>query len=591
MASRFSKFGAPKIIYDTDIGVDVDDLVDLMLLHQLAINGDCELIATIAATSDSWSSGCLYPINKSFQRPDIPVGARASGVAFGAASYYGTEIIQAAGGGIGTIQNALTLYRTLLAAADDNSITIICSGPMGNMSDLLNSGPDSISSLTGVQLTRKKVRELIIPAGVYPSSSSPHSHNFIVDPTSANNMCATATCPMVFVDDNVALVENATPTPNNGTYTGRLLSVLNPNETVLVGWRAWTAKSGAPYRPCWAQNAIMYACFGLGRGYDTFFTRTINGSVSVNAGTGQSTWTAGTIKEHSYLTMSPLCSRDLLSDHIEGILYGADASNSSRESEVRLYQKLITVRGGSISTSVLDMLDVYVRAMKTAGIWSNIRICWPIVGNNKTALLHLLKFPMGHTGMLPDPGVPLDLTQASGINSTTACIDSGINPQSPGGSAVADVCALASAHLSAYCRTNLANQGQPDIGAGGGANVVQMFFSFSGGFPNVYFDCFNNSTGRVDSGSAQATNAHYIGSRISATDSKIYRNGVQIGTLATTGGAIFNNSTFFFGGSAVLAPTFRTYGMFTVGLGLTADQCARMHTATQALQTSLARNN
>lgn len=593
MAERFSKLGAPKIIYDTDLGVDSDDLMDLTLLHNLMNNGDCELIGVCASTSDTWSSGALGAINTSFARPNIPVGARTSGFVY-ANDIYGGAIIAVNSRWTGTVQNATTLYRTLLAAADDNSVTIIAAGPMGNISDLLNSSADGISALNGVQLTRKKVREMVIPAGVYPSSASPHSHNFAVDPTTANNMAATATCPMVFVDDNIGLVENAVPTPNNATFTGRLYGVIRPNETVYVGWNRYNTTTGSSYRPCWAQNAIMYACFGLTKGYDTFFSRTINGSVSINAGTGATTWNTSPIKEHSYLTMSPLCSRDLLSDAIEGYLYGITSRNNTRESEVRLFETLINKRGGTVNSATLDILDVYTRAMKLAGVWSNIRVCWPIVGNDRTALLSMLKFPVGSLGLLIDPGIisSTDLTQANGLITTVNAVDSGMTPASPPASTQADLCGSTSVHLSAYCRSNVPEIGRGDVGTTSGGNSFLMYLSFSAGFPNTYFDSFNNSTGRADSGAANPTNAHYIGSRVSATDSRIYRNGVQVGaTLGTAGGTFFNDANVFFGGQSAVLPTTRTYACFTVGFGLTAAQALAMHTATQAMQTSLGRNN
>lgn len=52
------------------------------------------------------------------------------------------------------------LYRKLLSEALDNSITIVCIGFTTNICALLKSGPDKYSPLNGIDLVRKKVKEL-----------------------------------------------------------------------------------------------------------------------------------------------------------------------------------------------------------------------------------------------------------------------------------------------------------------------------------------------------------------------------------------------------------------------------------------------
>jgi hypothetical protein len=54
------------------------------------------------------------------------------------------------------------VYRKALASAADGSVVICSIGSMQNIQDLLLSQPDSVSSLSGLDLVRKKVRQLII---------------------------------------------------------------------------------------------------------------------------------------------------------------------------------------------------------------------------------------------------------------------------------------------------------------------------------------------------------------------------------------------------------------------------------------------
>lgn len=60
---------------------------------------------------------------------------------------------------------AVSLYRKLLAKADDASVTIVSVGFSTNLAMLLDSEPDAFSPLPGSDLVRKKVERLVMMAG------------------------------------------------------------------------------------------------------------------------------------------------------------------------------------------------------------------------------------------------------------------------------------------------------------------------------------------------------------------------------------------------------------------------------------------
>lgn len=60
------------------------------------------------------------------------------------------------------------LYREVLAAAQNNSITLISVGFLDNLAALLNTTSDEHSSLSGKDLVATKVKELVIMGGQYP---------------------------------------------------------------------------------------------------------------------------------------------------------------------------------------------------------------------------------------------------------------------------------------------------------------------------------------------------------------------------------------------------------------------------------------
>ncbi|MDP4205622.1 MAG: nucleoside hydrolase, partial [Bacteroidota bacterium] len=64
--------------------------------------------------------------------------------------------------------SAVEVYRKALAAQKDHSVTIITVGFVNNLADLLKSGPDKFSPLTGTELVRMKVRKWVAMAGGFP---------------------------------------------------------------------------------------------------------------------------------------------------------------------------------------------------------------------------------------------------------------------------------------------------------------------------------------------------------------------------------------------------------------------------------------
>jgi len=74
-SSKVSAQGSTvKIIFDTDIHTDVDDVGALAVLHALADRGECDILAVICSTKDPFSASTADAINTYYGRPDIPIG-------------------------------------------------------------------------------------------------------------------------------------------------------------------------------------------------------------------------------------------------------------------------------------------------------------------------------------------------------------------------------------------------------------------------------------------------------------------------------------------------------------------------------------
>src|ERR1017187_6296457 len=63
-----------RIIFDTDIGNDVDDVLALSVLHAFQTRGECELLAVTITKPDELAGPFVDAINTFYGRPSIPIG-------------------------------------------------------------------------------------------------------------------------------------------------------------------------------------------------------------------------------------------------------------------------------------------------------------------------------------------------------------------------------------------------------------------------------------------------------------------------------------------------------------------------------------
>ncbi|KEY74543.1 hypothetical protein S7711_11124 [Stachybotrys chartarum IBT 7711] len=223
------------LIVDTDLFSDVDDAGALLLA---ATSPEANLMAVNVNYPSAYSAIAASAILAYYGKTDVPIGIRRplSDITFTDNWYhhlgeYASKIaFQYSGGSLpwGQAEKAwdpVKLYRKVLAEAEDGSVTIASIGFLDNLSGLLNSTADSYSSLTGRQLVRSKVSELVIMGGGYPSG---HSWNFWgSDPSFTAHVINTWEGKMTFIGDDVG----------KDVLTGRPLIQQGPaNDPVRKGY-------------------------------------------------------------------------------------------------------------------------------------------------------------------------------------------------------------------------------------------------------------------------------------------------------------------------------------------------------------------
>ena len=138
-------------------------------------------------------------LNTYFKRPDVPIGVPTGIASEDADSQKWSDSITAKYPHKITSNSeatdAVKLYRKVLAKQPDNSVTIISVGFFTNIVNLLRSGPDEYSPLTGLQLVNKKVLKLVSMAGKFPSGAE---YNMDNDSTASLYVFRHWTKPVIF---------------------------------------------------------------------------------------------------------------------------------------------------------------------------------------------------------------------------------------------------------------------------------------------------------------------------------------------------------------------------------------------------------
>src|ERR1700683_90605 len=89
-------FAARPVIFDTDMGNDIDDALALAMLHALSDRGECELIGVTLTNAHPAAVPYIRMLNRFYGRGDLPVGAAIKALKGGAGDGYMTAALGAA---------------------------------------------------------------------------------------------------------------------------------------------------------------------------------------------------------------------------------------------------------------------------------------------------------------------------------------------------------------------------------------------------------------------------------------------------------------------------------------------------------------
>ena len=245
-----------KVIFETDMCLDVDDVGALSIIHAMQNKGEAELLAVCFNEAHPGAAAAIDAINTWYGRGDIPVGIYKGELAnpdfsayLDSVATFPHDLDQA------HAPSALEVYKRVLSAQPDNSVTIISVGFTNNLNDLLNAEPN---------LVARKVKELVMMAGMNNDGFNLVRHNLV---GASENVIKNWPSPIVISQ------------PGGSIHTGKRLLDAPPGDPVRAAFYHFFGEQFCG-RPSWDEMATLYAV----RGLSDYFIRETSGTGSLPNG-------------------------------------------------------------------------------------------------------------------------------------------------------------------------------------------------------------------------------------------------------------------------------------------------------------------
>lgn len=275
------------LIFDTDMGNDIDDALALAMIHALESRGETKLLAVTLTKDNPYAAPYCDIVNTFYRRGSIPVGVVRNGktpedspmirIPVEAKPEYPHKLTD-----YKKAPEAVDLIRRTLEAQPDGSVVIAQVGFSTNLARLL-------ASPGGSELVRKKVKLLSVMAGNFAGGKP--EYNVRIDVESAAKVMREWPGPIVLSGFEIgeALLYPARSIEQDFAWSDR-----NP---VVDAYRAYKKM---PYdRPTWDLTAVLYAI----RPDHGYFGLSDAGSVHVEPD-GRTIHTVDPAEQRRYLTLN-----------------------------------------------------------------------------------------------------------------------------------------------------------------------------------------------------------------------------------------------------------------------------------------------
>jgi len=310
-----NSYSQTRIIFDTDIGGDADDLGALAMLNHFVDSKECELMAVMCWSTEQYAVSAIDAVNRYYGHPEIPVAARKDSIAYIAWNYckviadqFPHELNH------NNVPDAVSLYREILSESPDKSLVIVTVGPLKNIENVLKSEGDALSPLSGKELIEQKVREFVIMGGNFPEGR--WEWNFAGGmPGVTQYVLSNLKVPVTFTGFEVGVQ----------IKTGQAFNRTDPNTPLYIGflhfsknapWMKGNFKGEILDNSTFDQTAVLYA---VRNGTGLYWEKISNG-ICVPDEKGGNTWIESREFPHSYLQLQ--MDPEAMAELIEKIMLG-----------------------------------------------------------------------------------------------------------------------------------------------------------------------------------------------------------------------------------------------------------------------------
>ncbi|MGD9557100.1 MAG: nucleoside hydrolase [Mangrovibacterium sp.] len=290
-----------RMIFETDMGNDVDDALALDMIYKYAEAGKVDLLGVMSNKNSRYSAGFIDIMATWYGHADVPIGVVKNGIdSEGDAVNYaqvvcglienGKPVFERTRTDCDSFPEATELYRKILSRQPDSSVTLVSVGFSTNIARLLDTPADAYSSLSGRELVAAKVKLLTVMAGSFGRDSL-KEYNIVKDILSAKKIFAEWPTLIVASPFEVGIRINY---PGGSIANDFNWGMMHP----MV--EAYKAYLPMPYdRPTWDLTAVLFAA----EVDSALMTQSGKGIISVTD-EGYTLFRADNEGKHSYLSVT-----------------------------------------------------------------------------------------------------------------------------------------------------------------------------------------------------------------------------------------------------------------------------------------------
>jgi inosine-uridine nucleoside N-ribohydrolase len=290
-----------KLIFETDIGNDVDDALALDMIYKYMEAGKVDLLAIMSNKNSKYSAEFTDIMATWYGHANVPIGVVKEGVdSESDAVNYARAVCEMTVEGKPAFERTLTeyeslpeateLYRKILVQQPDHSVHIVSVGFSTNIVKLLTSPADKYSPLTGKELIAAKVKQLVLMAGSF-GEKPVKEYNVVKDIPAAQRIFSEWPTPVIVTPFEVGIkIEYPAASIENDFNWGIAHPMVEAYKVYLP----------MPYdRPTWDLTAVLYAA----EPDSVFMNKSPHGIISVDTA-GYTLFTANENGKHIYLDVT-----------------------------------------------------------------------------------------------------------------------------------------------------------------------------------------------------------------------------------------------------------------------------------------------